>query len=84
MRFSFSLISMFLFTGLIIAQNNTFDQGKLSQIKNYQSTQLENGLTIICLTTQDTSKFFIRSYTNLPGYVSKNYQAVLSIDTELR
>jgi zinc protease len=84
MRLTIFLV-LFLLIGLqSIAQNSGFDQEKLAKIKNYRSLQLENGLTVICLTTQDTSKFFIRSYTNLPGYVAKNYQALLSVDTELR
>jgi len=84
MRFCFFLISALLFAQFPLAQNNTFNQEKLSEIKNYRSAQLENGLTIICLTTRDTNNFFIRSYTNLPEYVEKNYQAVLSVDAELR
>ncbi|NJO90924.1 MAG: hypothetical protein HC831_19640 [Chloroflexia bacterium] len=76
---------LFLFScQFLIAQNEGFDQEKLSKIKNYRSTRLENGLTVLCLTTQDTSKFFIRSYTDLPGYVDKSYQELLSVDTEIR
>ncbi len=84
MKLFFPLVFILFSCQVLIAQNDGFDQEKLSRIKNFKSTQLENGLNIICLTTQDTSKFFIRSYTNLPGYVAKNYQELLTIDTELR
>lgn len=84
MRPFFSILLFFIFITTLHAQNEGFDQEKLSKIKNYRSTQLENGLTIICLTTQDSSQFFIRSFTNVPEYVEKDYQAALSIHTELR
>jgi zinc protease len=84
MRLFFFLLFVLFSCQFLIAQNDGFDQEKLSEIKNYRSTQLENGLTILCLTTQDTNKFFIRSYTNLPGYVAKTYQELLAIDAEMR
>lgn len=67
-----------------VAQTTGFDQNVLKNIKNYKSIQLENGLTIISLDNGDTASFLIRAYTDLPGYTSKNFQAELAIDTELR
>jgi len=66
------------------AQTNQFDPSEMKQIKNYKSFQLENGLTVLLLNTKDSSKFFIRSFTNLPQYVAKNNRATIAIDNELR
>jgi len=84
MRFILSIIAILLLAKLSLAQTKEFDAAKLKQIKNYKSLQLENGLTIISQDNGDTTGFFIRAYTDLPQYTSKNYQAELAIDNELR
>ncbi len=88
MKYKIHISLVFLLTILsarfVNAQTDNDIKSKLAQIKNYRSTQLDNGLTVICLTTHNTDKFFIRSYTDVPGYVSKNYQSLLLVDTELR
>lgn len=78
------ILLLIAFINPLKSQPNNFDKNKLLQIKNYRSMQLDNGLTVICLTTHDKDNFFIRSYTDLPGYVAKQYQTLLLVDAEMR
>ena len=73
-----------LIVELSMAQNSGFDEGKIKEIKNYKSSQLENGLIIISLENNDSLNFFIRSYSELPDYVSKNYQPFILVENKLR
>jgi len=66
------------------SQVTGFDPARIKQIKQYKSIQLENGLTLIQLSTQDTSNCFIRAYTNLPEYVAKNFRVPLEIENVFR
>jgi predicted Zn-dependent peptidase len=79
------LITMMITVGVSFAysQDDGFDITRLKQIKTYKSTQLENGLTLIQLNSTDTINCFIRAYSNLPEYTSKNFRSVLEIQNEL-
>jgi zinc protease len=79
-----SLIFNAFFTIGSKGQDNNFNKVSIEQIKNYKSIQLDNGLTLILLQSNDTSACFIRSYSNLPEFVGKNFRIALEIDNELR
>jgi predicted Zn-dependent peptidase len=77
-------ILLLLPTIQIYAQETGFEQAKIKQIKEYKSIQLDNGLTLILLNNKDTNNYFIRSFTNLPDYVSKNFRPAMAVENELR
>jgi zinc protease len=81
-----SIIALMVFwpANLAICQQKGFDQARVKQIKQYKSTVLENGLTIIQLDSKDTNNCFIRISTNLPEFVSKSYRTHLEIENEIR
>ncbi|MDF1546866.1 MAG: insulinase family protein [Bacteroidales bacterium] len=84
MKFFLSFIATVLMMEIAGAQITGFEQDLLINIKNYKSIQLDNGFTLIVLDNGDTNSFFVRAFTDLPGYTSKDFQSEMAIDNELR
>jgi zinc protease len=79
-----TLLLILVKANFLLCQEKSFNLERLGEIKQYKSTQLENGLTLIQLNSKDSINCFLRAYTNLPEYVAKNYRSVLEIENELR
>lgn len=77
------LLSIFIFPYLY-GQNPGFDQEKLDKIRYYNSRQLKNGLSVLDLQSDDSSQVYIRLFTDLPESTTKQYEAFISAEQQIR
>lgn len=80
----FSLLVLILTAFSLFAQDNGFDQDELYKTRRYKALLLENGLHVLNLQSTDSSKMFLRLYTDIPQDVPKQYRAFVEIDHELQ
>ncbi len=74
----------FVFAYAMQAQNNSFNQKALEEIKKYQAYDLDNGFKVINLNNNDSSHVFLRLYTDLPSNVNKQHRAFIEIEQNIR
>ena len=80
------LIIIYLISGLPLlhAQDFNFSNENLDEIKKYDAGQLDNGLSVLSLQTEDSTNVFLRFYTDLPDNTDKQYTPFIFAEQQIR